>query len=115
VKEDHMTSLRTDLRFRAPDDVYAAILSLADGLDDRAAHTALAAFALLLANHIGDDEVVRAAVAAARQAIQDYPEAPKLGAQDPTAKVFQVGGALDSLRKIIDVKPAPTIPGALTS
>jgi hypothetical protein len=33
----------------------------------------------------------------------------------PDGKVFQVGGALDSLRKIIDVKPVPTIPGALTS
>jgi len=110
-----MAQLRTDLRFSSSDDVYAAILSLADDLDDRAAHAALAAFALLLANHIGDDEIVRAAVAAARQAIKDYPEAPKLGAQGPAAKIYQVGGALDSLRKIIDVKPVPTIPGALTS
>jgi hypothetical protein len=110
-----MASLQSDLRFASPDDVYEAIVSLADGLDDRAAHTALAAFALLLANHIGDDEVIREAIAAVRQALKDYPEAPRLGAQDPAGKVFQVGGALDSLRKIMDVKPAPTIPGALTS
>ena len=55
------------------------------------------------------------AIAAVRQALKDYPEAPRLGGHDPAGKVFQVGGALDSLRKIIDVKPAPTIPGALTS
>jgi Protein of unknown function (DUF2783) len=110
-----MASLRSDLRFAAPDDVYEAIIALADGLDDRAAHTALAGFALLLANHIGDEEVIREAIAAVRQALKDYPEAPRLGAKDPSAKAFQVGGALDSLRKIIDVKPAPTIPGAMTS
>jgi Protein of unknown function (DUF2783) len=110
-----MASLRSDLRFSSPDDAYEAIVSLADGLDDRAAHTALAAFALLLANHVGDDDVIREAIAAVRQALKDYPEAPRLGGQDPAGKVFQVGGALDSLRKIIDVKPAPTIPGALTS
>jgi hypothetical protein len=110
-----MTTLRSDLRFSAPDDVYEAIISLADGLDDRAAHSALAGFALLLANHIGEDQVIHDAIAAVRQALKDYPEAPKLGARDPDGKVFQVGGALDSLRKIIDVKPVPTIPGALTS
>ena len=54
---------RHDLRFAAPDDVYEAILSLGDGLERRAAHSALAAFALLLANHIGDDAVVYAAIA----------------------------------------------------
>jgi Protein of unknown function (DUF2783) len=113
--EDPMTPLRTDLQFSAPDDVYEAIISLGDGLDERAAHTALAAFALLLANHIGDDKVVHAAIASVRQTLKDYPEAPKLGGNDPDRKQFQVGGALDSLRKIIEVKPAPTIPGALTS
>ena len=110
-----MTTLHSDLRFAAPDDVYEAIISLADGLDERAAHSALAAFALLLANHIGDDMVVYEAIAAVRQALKDYPEAPRLGMQNPEGKVFQVGGALDSLRKIIEVKPVPTIPGALTS
>jgi hypothetical protein len=110
-----MTALRSDLHFSAPDDVYEAIISLADGLDERAAHSALAAFALLLANHIGEDQVIYDAIAAVRQALKDYPEAPKLGTKSPDGKVFQVGGALDSLRKIIDVKPVPTIPGALTS
>jgi Protein of unknown function (DUF2783) len=110
-----MTALHSDLRFAAPDDVYEAIISLTDGLDERAAHSALAAFALLLANHIGDDRIIYEAIAAVRQALKDHPEAPELGAQNPDGKVFQIGGALDSLRKIIEVKPAPTIPGALTS
>jgi hypothetical protein len=110
-----MTGLHSDLRFSAPDDVYEAIISLADGLDERAAHSALAAFALLLANHIGDDAIIHQAVAAVRQAFREHPEALELGAQDPQGKVFQVGGALDSLRRIIEVKPVPTIPGALTS
>jgi Protein of unknown function (DUF2783) len=110
-----MTLLRSDLRFSAPDDVYEAIISLGNGLDDLTAHAALAAFALLLANHIGDDKIIYEAIDAVRQALKDYPEAPKLGAHDPDRKQFQVGGALDSLRKIIAVKPAPSIPGALTS
>src|SRR5262245_46304441 len=110
-----MTGLHSDLRFSAPDDVYEAIISLADGLDERAAHSALAAFALLLANHIGDDAIILQAVAAVRQALQDHPEALELGARNPDGKAFQVGGALDSLRKIIEVKPVPTIPGAMTS
>ncbi len=110
-----MASLRTDMRLAAPDDVYAAILSLAAGLDDKAAHSALAAFALLLANHIGDDAVLLEAVAHVKQAFMDFPEAMKVGTQDAAGKVFQIGGALDSLRKIIEVKPTPTLPGALTS
>jgi hypothetical protein len=110
-----MTSLQSDLRFQAPDDVYETILSLSEGVSDGAAHAALAAFALLLANHIGDDAIVREAVAEAKRAIKDYPEAIMVGTRHPDGKTFQAGGALDSLRKIIEVKPAPTLPGALTS
>jgi hypothetical protein len=110
-----MTSLRSELRFQAPDDFYEALLSLAEGLSDTAAHSALAAFALLLANHIGDDKVVLEAIAQVKQAFKDYPEAAMVGVKALEAKDYHVGGALDSLRKIIEVKPAPTLPGALTS
>ncbi len=110
-----MTSLRSDLRFQSPDDVYEAILSLADGLDDRAAHSALAAFAMLLANHIGDDAIVMEAVSHAKQAMKDYPEAALVGAKVSEGKAYHVGGALDALRRIIEVKPAPSVPGAMTS
>jgi hypothetical protein len=107
--------LRTEHGFQSPDDVYEAILSLADGVDDSSARSALAAFALLLANHIGDDAIVLEAIAAAKKAVSEHPEAIAVGQQDADGKEFQVGGALDSLRKIIEVKPAPTLPGALTS
>jgi hypothetical protein len=108
-------SLRSELRFAAPDDIYEAILSLGEGLSDGAAHCALAAFALLLANHIGEDAIVREAIAQVKRAFKDFPEAALVGAKDPTGKTYQVGGALDSLRKVLALKPAPTIPGALTS
>jgi hypothetical protein len=107
--------LQSDLRFAAPDDVYEAVLSLVDGMNDRTAHSALAAFALLLANHIGDDAVVLEAIACVKQAFAEYPEAATVGIANPESKTYQIGGALDSLRKIIEVKPAPTLPGALTS
>jgi hypothetical protein len=109
------TSLRSEPRIAAPDDLYEAILSLGEGLSDGAAHSALAAFALILANHIGEDAIVREAIAQVKQAFTDFPEAAMVGAKDPAGKIYQVGGALDSLRKLIELKPAPTIPGALTS
>ena len=111
-----MTSrLRSDLRFQSPDDIYEAVLSLGQGLSDQAAHAALAAFAMLLANHIGDEDVVLEAIAQAKQAFADYPEAALVGSPDPEGKAYQVGGALSAMRKIIEVKQAPTVPGALTS
>ncbi len=108
-------ALQSDLRFQSPDDVYEAILSLADGLDPETARSALAGFALLLANHIGDDKIVYEAVVAVKQAFGEFPEALAVGTGEAQHKAFQVGGALDALRKIIEVKPAPTLPGALTS
>jgi hypothetical protein len=110
-----MPRLQSDLRFQSPDDVYAAILSLAHGLSDDDARSALAGFALLLANHIGDDAIIFEAIAAVREAVTAHPEALAVGAGSRDSKDFQVGGALASLRKIIEVKPAPTLPGALTS
>jgi hypothetical protein len=109
------SSLRTDLGFKDPDDIYEAILLLGEGMSADAAHSAIAALALLLANHVGDDKIVLEAIAHAKQALKDYPEAAMVGVPDDAGKVYQVGGALDALRKIIEVKPAPTIPGALTS
>ena len=41
-------------------------------------------------------------------------EATQVGVRDPE-KVYEVGGALASLRKVIEVNPAPTLPGQLTS
>lgn len=108
-------SIRPEPRLAAPDNVYEALLSLADGLDEAAAHTALAAFALLLANHIGDDAVVLQAVAAVKRAFAQYPQAMTVGARHPDGQSYHVGGALAALRKVIELKPAPSVPGALTS
>jgi hypothetical protein len=110
-----MTQMHSDLRLGAPDDFYEALLSLGEGLDESTARSALAAFALLLANHIGDDRVVMEAIAQVKQAFKEFPEAAMVGVNQPGGKEYHVGGALDSLRKIIEVKPAPTLPGALTS
>lgn len=107
-------ALHTDLRLASPDDFYERLRLMADGLDDNAAHSALAAFALLLANHIGDDVVLNDAMYRVKAAFREFPEAAQVGVRDPN-KVYQVGGALDSLRKIIAVNPAPTLPGQLTS
>ena len=110
-----MATLQTELRLASPDDFYDQLLSLAEGLNEAAAHSALAAFALLLANHIGDEAVLREAIAHVKQAYQDHPEAAAVGAPRDSGKVFAVGGALESLRKIIAVNPAPTLPGQMTS
>jgi len=50
-----------------PDEFYAALLQLHDGLDDAASMWANARLILLLANHIGDQEVLQDAVNLAAQ------------------------------------------------
>lgn len=52
-------------RFNDPDAVYAAIVEAHRGLDAAASAALNARLVLLLANHIGDDAVVREAVLAA--------------------------------------------------
>ncbi|HBS32000.1 MAG TPA: hypothetical protein DEA40_09695, partial [Parvularcula sp.] len=44
-----------------PDDIYEAIIRLHDGLDDEESQGANARLILILANHIGDAEVIREA------------------------------------------------------
>jgi len=58
--------LRTEPRFEDPDAVYAALLDAHRGLDAAAAQRLDAKLVILLANHIGDDEVLREAIALAR-------------------------------------------------
>jgi hypothetical protein len=114
-EETGMATLLTEPRLKSPDDIYEALLSLADGLDDGAARAALAAFALLLANHIGEDAVILDAVTRVKQAFREFPEGTLVGASDPAGKTYQLGGALASLRKVIELKPVSNLPGALTS
>lgn len=106
--------LHTEPRLAQPDDIYEAVRSLADGLGEDAARAALAAFALILANEIGDDATVLAAAAAVREAFRDFPQAATVGVRTERHD-FEVGGALAALRRVIELKPAPSVPGAITS
>jgi len=109
------SALHTELRLKAPDDIYEAVRSLADGLGEDAARAALAAFALILANEIGNDAAVLAAVAAVREAFRDFPEAATVGLRQFDREAATVGGALAALRRVIELKPVPSVPGAMTS
>jgi len=61
-----MATLNTDPNLPAPDDFYESLLDLHRGLSERESALVNAKLILLLANHVGDPEVLRAAMAAAR-------------------------------------------------
>jgi hypothetical protein len=58
--------LRTEPRLAEPDEFYAELIELHRGLSDEQARLLDAKLILLLANHIGDAEVLREAMEAAR-------------------------------------------------
>ncbi|WP_119166004.1 DUF2783 domain-containing protein [Algihabitans albus] len=62
-----MARLKTDPRIPDPDALYEAIIEAHRDLDDGEAQKLDAKVILLLANHIGDAEVVRDALAIARK------------------------------------------------
>ena len=62
-----MQTLNTQPNFEAPDDFYEALIETHSGLDDAQSALVNAKLVLLLANHIGDLDVLRAALAAARE------------------------------------------------
>ena len=61
-----MTKLLTDNRFANPDATYTAIIDAHRGLDDAESGELNARLILILANHIGDAEVLAEALALAR-------------------------------------------------
>jgi hypothetical protein len=61
-----MSRLITTPNLAAPDDFYEQLIAMHRGLDDEASALCNAKLILLLANHIGDAEVLAAAMAAAR-------------------------------------------------
>ncbi|ABV95546.1 conserved hypothetical protein (plasmid) [Dinoroseobacter shibae DFL 12 = DSM 16493] len=61
-----MTRLNTDPNIDAPDDFYAALLAAHEGKTDAESAAFNARLILVLANHIGDREVLEAALAAAQ-------------------------------------------------
>ena len=62
-----MTDLNLTPNIDAPDDFYAELLAAHDGLDKPASDALNARLVLVLANHIGDRDVLRQALAAAVQ------------------------------------------------
>jgi hypothetical protein len=62
--------LDTTARLAAPDDFYQALIDLHRGLTDDQSQLLNARLILLLANHIGDMEVLREAMAAAREGVE---------------------------------------------
>ena len=59
--------LNTQPNIAAPDDFYEALIELHRGLSDAQSALVNAKLILLLANHVGDLEVLRAAMRAARE------------------------------------------------
>lgn len=64
-----MDDLRLDSAFDDPDEAYNAIIDAHRGLDEAASAALNARLILLLANHIGDHEVLRQALELARKDI----------------------------------------------
>jgi hypothetical protein len=62
-----MTTLVTTPNLAAPDDFYEALIELHRGLSEGQSALVNAKLVLLLANHVGDAQVLRAAMAAARE------------------------------------------------
>ena len=61
-----MATLNTEPNLASPDDFYDELIALHRGLSDEQSALVNAKLVLLLANHVGDIEVLRAAMKAAR-------------------------------------------------
>ncbi|MBX9962039.1 MAG: DUF2783 domain-containing protein [Burkholderiales bacterium] len=61
--------LETEPNIPAPDDFYQALIDAHAGLDDRRSAALNARLVLLLANHVGDLEALREAIALARDGL----------------------------------------------
>lgn len=68
--------LITSPNIPAPDDFYEALIDTHRDLDDAQSALVNAKLVLLLANHIGDLAVLRAAMAAAREDVAQREETP---------------------------------------
>ena len=61
-----MAELTTSPNIPDPDDMYARLIAVHDGLSEEESMTLNARLVLILANHIGDPEVLHAALHMAR-------------------------------------------------
>ena len=64
-----MSALNTALNIPAPDDFYEALIDAHRGLTDEQSELLNARLILLLANHLGDLQALRDALAAAREGV----------------------------------------------
>ncbi len=65
-----MATLNTEPNLAAPDDFYERLIATHRGLSDADSALVNAKLILLLANHIGDPEVLAQAMAAAREGVE---------------------------------------------
>jgi len=66
-----MASLNVEINLESPDDFYAALVELHRGLSDEQSELVNARLILLLANHVGDVEVLREAMQRAREGVEE--------------------------------------------
>lgn len=64
-----MSTLKRDLNLARPDDVYNLIVDAHKDLTPAQSEALNAALVLLLANHVGDEDVIREAVEAALKSV----------------------------------------------
>ena len=62
-----MPALKTEPNLPDPDSFYAALIALHDGRDEAESHALNARLVLILANHIGDRQVLAEAMALAAE------------------------------------------------
>ncbi len=66
-----MAVLNVEINLQSPDDFYAALIELHRGLTEEQSELVNARLILLLANHVGDVEVLREAMQRAREGIEE--------------------------------------------
>ncbi len=67
--------LKLDINTTRPDDIYQSLIDMHAGLDDEASARVNARMILLLANHIGDPEVIAEAARIARERVDEQRKA----------------------------------------
>lgn len=65
-----MQKLVTDTNLRRHDEIFQRLVSAFDGMDDEESLQALVRLVLILANHIGDEDIVGEAITAAMPTTQ---------------------------------------------
>jgi hypothetical protein len=66
-----MAMLRVEQGFERPDDVYDMLMRTFDGLTQKQSELAMAKLILLLANHIGDSQVLTEALVIAKDGVTE--------------------------------------------